>query len=104
VVRPAALQRIWYAFYYGPNWWRSLHGPYWRIYGRVGNGLRLARNSRDAGPRLDSGTETEAVVNKIEGKPVQGYQSVEVGDRMRVQWVDVNIELGYIDFRKTRVN
>jgi len=40
----------------------------------------------------------------VEGKLVQGYQGLDVGNRLRVQLVEVNIELGYIDFRKTQGN
>jgi VacB/RNase II family 3'-5' exoribonuclease len=36
----------------------------------------------------------------IEGKLVQGYGDVDVGDRLRVQLIDTNVKQGYIDFKK----
>jgi exoribonuclease-2 len=48
------------------------------------------------------GTWVRLLNPPVEGKLVQGYEGVDVGDRIRVQLVDVNIELGYIDFRKIK--
>ena len=36
----------------------------------------------------------------VEGMLVDGFQGVDVGDRLRVQLVSVDVEKGYIDFRK----
>jgi exoribonuclease-2 len=36
----------------------------------------------------------------VEGKLVQGFNGMDVGDRMRVQLIDTNVERGFIDFRK----
>ena len=36
----------------------------------------------------------------VEGKLVQGFNGMDVGDRMRVQLIDTNVERGYIDFKK----
>jgi exoribonuclease-2 len=36
----------------------------------------------------------------VEGKLVQGFNGMDVGDRMRVQLIDTNVERGYIDFRR----
>jgi exoribonuclease-2 len=36
----------------------------------------------------------------IEGKLVQGYEGIDIGDRLRVQLIDTNVEQGYIDFKK----
>lgn len=36
----------------------------------------------------------------VEGKLVQGGAGVDVGDRVRVQLIDTNVEQGYIDFKK----
>ncbi len=47
------------------------------------------------------GTWVRLLNPPVDGKLVQGYEGVDVGDRLRVQLVDVNIEQGYIDFRKT---
>jgi hypothetical protein len=35
----------------------------------------------------------------VEGKLVQGFEGVDVGDRMRVQLISVDVGRGYIDFR-----
>jgi VacB/RNase II family 3'-5' exoribonuclease len=36
----------------------------------------------------------------VEGKLVQGFGGLDVGDRVRVQLIDTNVERGYIDFRR----
>ncbi len=36
----------------------------------------------------------------IEGKLVQGYKGADVGDKIRVQLVHTDVDMGYIDFRK----
>jgi len=36
----------------------------------------------------------------VEGKLVQGFEGLDVGDRLRVQLIDTNVERGYIDFKK----
>jgi exoribonuclease-2 len=36
----------------------------------------------------------------VEGKLMQGFEGADVGDRMRVQLMAVDVERGYIDFRK----
>jgi exoribonuclease-2 len=48
------------------------------------------------------GTWVRLINPPVEGKLVQGYEGVDVGNRIRVQLVGVNVELGYIDFRKIR--
>jgi exoribonuclease-2 len=40
----------------------------------------------------------------IEGKLVEGFEGIDVGDRIRVQLIDTNVELGYIDFKKVNVS
>jgi VacB/RNase II family 3'-5' exoribonuclease len=40
----------------------------------------------------------------VEGKLMQGFDGVDVGDRMRVQLIDTNVERGYIDFKKVVVS
>jgi VacB/RNase II family 3'-5' exoribonuclease len=40
----------------------------------------------------------------VEGKLVRGFDGVDVGDRMRVQLIDTNVELGFIDFKKVGVS
>jgi len=34
----------------------------------------------------------------VEGKLVQGFECMDVGDRMRVQLISVDVERGYIDY------
>jgi len=36
----------------------------------------------------------------IEGRLVEGFKGVDVGDRLRVQLISVDVEQGFIDFRK----
>jgi ribonuclease R len=37
----------------------------------------------------------------VEGRLVAGYRGVDVGDRLRVQLVSVDVQKGYIDFRRS---
>lgn len=46
------------------------------------------------------GTWVRIVGPATEGRVVRGYQGVDVGDRIRVQLVDVNVERGFIDFAR----
>ena len=48
----------------------------------------------------EKGTWVRLIDIPIEGKLVQGFQGVDVGDRLRVQLIDTNVERGYIDFKK----
>jgi exoribonuclease R len=36
----------------------------------------------------------------VEGKVVQGLEGMDVGDRIHVQLIDIDVERGFIDFRK----
>jgi len=36
----------------------------------------------------------------VEGKLVEGFEGLDVGERVRVQLIDTNVERGYIDFKK----
>ena len=36
----------------------------------------------------------------VEGKLVSGFKGVDVGDRVRVQLISIDVERGFIDFRK----
>jgi exoribonuclease-2 len=40
----------------------------------------------------------------IEGKLVQGFNDVDVGDRIRVQLIETDVYRGYIDFKKVNVS
>jgi len=46
------------------------------------------------------GTWVRIIQPATEGRVVRGYQDVDVGDRIRVQLVEVNIERGFIDFAR----
>ena len=48
----------------------------------------------------EKGTWVRLLNVPVEGKLVQGFDGVDVGDRMRVQLIDTNVERGYIDFKK----
>jgi exoribonuclease-2 len=52
----------------------------------------------------EKGTWVRLLSLPVEGKLVQGFDGMDVGDRMRVQLVDTNVELGYIDFRKVNMS
>jgi exoribonuclease-2 len=49
----------------------------------------------------DKGTWLRLLKPPVEGKLVQGAQGLDVGDRVRVKLISVNIERGWIDFVKT---
>ena len=38
----------------------------------------------------------------VEGKLVQGFEGVDVGDRLRVQLISVDVEQGFIDFKRVK--
>ena len=48
------------------------------------------------------GTWVRLLSIPVEGKLVQGFEGVDVGDRVRVQLIRVDVEMGFIDFRKVR--
>jgi ribonuclease R len=48
----------------------------------------------------DKGTWVRLLSMPIEGKLVQGFQGVDVGQRLRVQLVSVDVDRGFIDFKK----
>ena len=50
----------------------------------------------------DKGTWVRLLSIPIEGKLVDGFQGLDVGDRARVQLIDTDVERGFIDFRKVR--
>lgn len=47
------------------------------------------------------GTWARLLAVPVEGRVVQGEESLDVGDRTQVQLISVDVERGYIDFRKT---
>jgi VacB/RNase II family 3'-5' exoribonuclease len=48
----------------------------------------------------DKGTWVRLLSIPIEGKVVAGFQGLDVGDRVRVQLTETDVERGFIDFRK----
>jgi exoribonuclease-2 len=48
----------------------------------------------------DKGTWVRLLNIPVEGKLVHGFEGVDVGDRVRVQLVSVDVEQGFIDFKK----
>ena len=48
----------------------------------------------------EKGTWVRLLSIPVEGKLVQGFEGIDVGDRVRVQLISVDIEKGFIDFRK----
>jgi exoribonuclease-2 len=36
----------------------------------------------------------------VEGRLVRGFKGIDVGDRIRVELISVDVERGYIDFKK----
>jgi VacB/RNase II family 3'-5' exoribonuclease len=48
----------------------------------------------------EKGTWVRLLTIPIEGKLVQGFEGMDVGHRLRVQLISVDVEQGYIDFKK----
>ena len=46
------------------------------------------------------GTWVRLLTIPVEGKVVSGFEGLDVGDRTRVQLISVNVQQGFIDFRK----
>ena len=49
----------------------------------------------------DKGTWARLLTVPVEGKVVRGFEGVDVGDRIHVQLIAVDVEQGYIDFGKS---
>jgi exoribonuclease-2 len=48
----------------------------------------------------EKGTWVRLLTIPVEGKLVDGFEGLDVGEQVRVQLIDTNIEQGYIDFKK----
>jgi ribonuclease R len=48
----------------------------------------------------EKGTWVRLLTIPVEGKVVSGFEGLDVGDRTRVQLISVNVQRGFIDFRK----
>ena len=47
----------------------------------------------------DKGTWARLLTIPVEGKVVHGFEGVDVGDRIHVQLISINVERGFIDFK-----
>ena len=50
----------------------------------------------------EKGTWVRLLNIPVEGKLVNGFEGLDVGERVRVQLIDTNVERGFIDFKKVR--
>ncbi|MGB9666730.1 MAG: RNB domain-containing ribonuclease [Candidatus Cryosericum sp.] len=50
----------------------------------------------------DKGTWARLLTIPVEGRVVQGFQGLDVGHRVRVQLISVDIDRGFIDFRRVK--
>ena len=48
----------------------------------------------------DKGTWVRLLNMPVEGKLVSGFEGLDVGDQVRVQLISINVERGFIDFKK----
>jgi exoribonuclease-2 len=48
----------------------------------------------------EKGTWVRLLSMPVEGKLVQGFERLDVGERVRVQLIDTNVERGFIDFKE----
>lgn len=48
----------------------------------------------------EKGTWVRLFSLPVEGKVIQGFEGMDVGERVRVQLIDTNVERGFIDFKK----
>lgn len=48
----------------------------------------------------DKGTWVRLLTVPVEGRVVRGFEGIDVGDRVRVQLVSVDVERGFIDFKR----
>jgi exoribonuclease-2 len=50
----------------------------------------------------EKGTWVRVLQPPVEGKLVEGDRGVDVGDRLRVKLVNVNVEKGFVDFMRVK--
>jgi len=48
----------------------------------------------------DKGTWVRIFQPPVEGKLMEGFKGVDVGDKLRVQLIRTDVDRGFIDFRK----
>ena len=49
----------------------------------------------------EKGTWVRLLKPPVEGKVVQGHRGLDVGDKIRVKLISVNVDQGWIDFVNT---
>jgi exoribonuclease-2 len=52
----------------------------------------------------EKGTWVRLLTVPVEGKLVRGFEGLDVGNRVRVQLIDTNVEQGFIDFKRVGVH
>jgi exoribonuclease-2 len=52
----------------------------------------------------DKGTWVRIVQPAAEGKVMRGYKGLDVGDRVRVELIDTDVERGFVDFAKVEAS
>ena len=73
----------------------------WKIRGCPATGIKDRRTFRwDRYRCFRKGTWVRLLHVPVEGKVVQGFDGLDVGDRVRVQLISVDVQQGFIDFRK----
>ena len=50
----------------------------------------------------DKGTWVRLFAIPVEGELMRGFKGPDVGDRLRVKLISVDVDQGYIDFMKSR--
>ncbi|MGB7294679.1 MAG: hypothetical protein WBC70_03750 [Candidatus Aminicenantales bacterium] len=50
----------------------------------------------------DKGTWVRILRPAVEGRVVRGFEGLDVGDSVRVEITDINVERGFIDFVRLR--
>jgi hypothetical protein len=50
----------------------------------------------------DKGTWARLLSIPVEGRVVRGFEGADVGDEIRIELTSVNVERGFIDFKRVR--
>jgi ribonuclease R len=48
----------------------------------------------------EKGTWVRLLTVPVEGKLMQGFEGLDIGDRIRVQLISTNVKRGFIDFKQ----
>ena len=52
----------------------------------------------------EKGTWVRLLTVPVEGKVIRGFEGMDVGERVRVQLIDTDVERGFIDFKKVNAS